>query len=83
MSCLRRVEKALSDVADVIGTVKYRRSSLSISENVARCAPVAIASHTVRMDVTFLTSGRAYNIRQNSQVASKLGKIKVLSEYGR
>ena len=53
-------EKDLSDVADVIGIVRYRRSDLCTSDSIdLYVLLVFMASHSVCTDVTFFTIGKA------------------------
>ena len=55
-----RVEKLRSDVEEVIGTVRYKRSNLCTSESNDLYASVLIASHIVCILVTTFTSGKAW-----------------------
>ena len=63
-----KAEKVLSEVADVIGIVRYSRNMLCISENIVLCtACVFIASQIVRIHVTVLTKGAPCLITSGSR----------------
>ncbi|KAI8487324.1 hypothetical protein Bbelb_351220 [Branchiostoma belcheri] len=70
---------AVSDVAEVIGMVRYSLRSLCVWEKVVRCDDVTIAEQIVLMLVTFFTSGWACSMTSGSTFEGGGGMVESAS----